>query len=160
MYSIEQQKKIGLPFEHSVARLLEIKGWKVKRNPAPQDRVSQALQDYDLWIKKDGESYWVEIKKDVMSQSTGNVCIDWRSLEKSKSSIFILGLPNEYGTDIFKMPLKSAYLYGKNYPIQKKVGQWGETCALIPKDEFIYLPFVRRFTMEEKLDPYRRNYSF
>lgn len=107
-------------------------------------------------IRKEGYSFWVECKKDVMSERTGNVCVDWDSLSKSEASIFILGLPNEYGTDIFKMPLKSIYQYAKNYPVQKSVGQWGISNALIPKEEFLYLPFVRRFTTDEPLNPYAK----
>jgi hypothetical protein len=153
-YTLKPQLEIGQRFELSVKHLLEIKGWTVKLNES--DDLKQ-LQKYDLWITKNGSSYWVEVKKDIMSERTGNVCIDWDSLSKSKASLFVIGLPNEYGTDIFTMPLKAIYEYAKKYPVQKKVGQWGLENALIPKMKFIYLPFIKRFSMEESISPYESN---
>lgn len=152
-YNLTDQLKIGQQFELSVKNLLEIKGWVVSLN---QSKDLATLRKYDLAIKKDGCSFWVEIKKDVMSERTGNICIDYDSLSKSESSIFILGLPNQYGTDIYKMPLQTIYRYAKDYPIQKAVGQWGLKNALIPKNEFIYLPFIKQFTMNEPLNPYAK----
>lgn len=150
-YTLAPQLAIGQRFEQSVANLLTIKGWSVSFN---QSKDLSTLKKYDLWAKKEDKSVWIEVKLDAMSQTTGNVCIEIGALRHSQSPVFIIGLPSNQWTDIYKMPLKTILRYAESYPVKKLVGQWSVESALIPKDEFVRLPFVKRFTTEEPLDPY------
>ena len=118
-------------------------------------RDYDSLKGCDLKVKKDGWSLWLEVKLDWMSQTTGNVCIELEALAHSRASVLIYGLPQTDWTDIYKMPLKQMYEYAKSYPVKKHVGQYQLTSAIIPKHVFTSLPFVKRFSLEESLYPYK-----
>lgn len=155
-YNLKDQLKIGKRFENSVKNLLEIKGWIVSLNEA---KDLETLRKYDLWAKKEDRSMWIEVKLDAMSQTTNNICIELGALRHSQSPVFIIGLPNDQWTDIYFMPLKTILRFAENYPVKKLVGQWNVESALIPKNEFVQLPFVRRFTTDEPLNPYAKQKS-
>jgi hypothetical protein len=150
MYQFTPQLEIGQSFEQSFANLLEIKGWSVTFNEGEYED----LKTCDLKITKNGLTLWVELKKDLMSQKTGNVCVEIKALSHSKAPILVYGLPTPYWTDIYKMPLKTMLQYAIEYPVKKWVGSPKVYAALIPKDIFTSLPFVRRFSLDEPLNPY------
>jgi hypothetical protein len=61
---------------------------------------------------------------------------------------------------MYKMPLQSMLEFAKAYPVKKIVGQWkhqgrGEA-AIIQRDVFVNLPFVRRFQMWEPSHPWEK----
>lgn len=149
VYTFTPQLKIGQAYEQTVKRLFEKKGAIVEENIGDYEQ----LKGCDLIVTKDGRRWLVEVKLDVMSQKTGNVCVELEAMFHSKSELIVYGLPQDQWTDMYIIPRLQLLQFARDYPIKKFVGQWKTQSAIIPIPEFITLPFVKRFTLE-KLDPY------
>jgi hypothetical protein len=85
------------------------------------------------------------MKFDVMSELTGNVCIDLDSLEKSISPIWVYGLPSEGQISLYTMFLSDLRVFAHSWPIKRPVGEYGLPGALVPKEVFLSQSFIRKF---------------
>jgi hypothetical protein len=87
----------------------------------------------------------LEIKYDKMSEQTGNVCIDLDSISKSTASIWIFGLPYNATIDTYAVLLSDLAPYALSWPNRLPAGEFRAPAAIIPKDTFTSLPFVKKF---------------
>jgi hypothetical protein len=102
--------------------------------------------DIVVRIKKGDRIYQenLEAKFDELSEKTGNVCIDLDSLEKSKSPIWIYGLPEESRIDCYAMYLSDLAPYVLGWPIKRAGGEFRGKLALVPKTTFLGQSWIHK----------------
>lgn len=76
---------------------------------------------------------------------TGNVCIEESAVKQSISPIWVYGLPARSEICLYTMFLSDLAPYVASWPIKRLVEEYMLPAALIPKDQFISLPFVKKF---------------
>ena len=126
MYTkMAQDIKKGQVFENYIESYFKRRDWSVKR-------AKGHVPAYDLQITKDRTSLLVEIKHDMMSDETGNYCLEKASLDHTKSDYLVIGTPNE----AYLVKMDTARKLFTQYP-HRQVGDfsWNEG-ALIPKSVF------------------------
>ena len=85
-----------------------------------------------------------------MSEVTHRVCIDWDSMSKTQSKYWIFGLPGDGEIAVYAMYASRlrdfALQYVRSHPeSMKRVGEFSQYCAMIPKHTFVSQPFVSKF---------------
>lgn len=100
---------------------------------------------YDCLVKINGAASRLEFKYDVLSEQTGQVFIDLDSIRKSTAPIWIIGLPSEARIYTYSVLLSDLAPYAEAWPTKVPGGEFRQQGALISKDVFINLPFVKRF---------------
>lgn len=118
--------------EDFVASYFKRRGWTVKRavgnTPA-----------YDICITRETSSVFIEIKHDILSEKTGNYCLELASLEHTQSSVLIIGTPNL----AWVLPMDTARKLFNDYP-KKQTGDFPNNySALVPKQIFVSSNFQR-----------------
>lgn len=103
------------------------------------DFLMKVLQD-GRWI-----SNAVECKYDEMSEQTGNVCVDLDSINKTNAPFWIYGFPNGSRIDVYSMRISDLAPFAREYPIKRKVGEFAQEAALIPKSVFTSQPFINHW---------------
>jgi hypothetical protein len=98
-----------------------------------------------LLVKVNGEQCKIELKYDVMSALTGNVCLEIGAIRQSVSPIWIYGLPEQGQVNVYSMYLKDLAPFAESYPVKKLVGEFGIPAAIVSKSVFISQPFVHKF---------------
>lgn len=129
-------RKIGEKAQDIIAAKLKSKGFSV-------DVVKSGYRPhFDLTAKRGDIRFTAEVKRDQLTQNTGNVRIDLNALSHSKAGIlFYMIDPDKF----FIAELDKMLAYAKDYPIKKQVGEFKEPSALVAFDHFIRLPFVKAF---------------
>lgn len=138
----KSQKKIGREFERLVQDALRKPGVEVIESESLKYRDKKG---WDLLVKVKGEQARIELKLDVMSEQTGNVCIEIPAIRQSISPIWLYGLPEGDRINVYSMYLKDLAPFAENYPIKKLVGEFKIPAALVPKEVFLAQPFVNHF---------------
>src|SRR6185503_10039392 len=82
----------------------------------------------DVMVEVLGQRCGLELKLDAMSETTGNVCIDLDSINKTTSAIWIYGLPNGGRIDCYSMLISNLAPFARQYPIKRKIGEFGGEC--------------------------------
>ena len=136
------QKKIGRQFEGLVKDALVKPGVEVIESEPLKYRDKKG---WDLQVKVNGEQARIELKLDVMSEATGNVCLEIPAIRQSISPIWLYGLPEQGKINVYSMYLKDLQPFAENYPFKKLVGEFKIPAALVPKEVFISQPFVKKF---------------
>lgn len=60
----------------------------------PPREPKENVPSYDLIITRGHSLIPIEIKYDLMSDITGNYCLEQKSLEQTKSDYLVIGTPN------------------------------------------------------------------
>jgi hypothetical protein len=95
---------------------------------------------WDMVIMAPFGTFALEAKYDEASAGTGNVCVEFECLCKSEAAIVGYAFPDG-GTYI--MEREKILNYAVCYPKKRWVGYPRRPAALIPKQEFIKLHFVK-----------------
>lgn len=149
-----KQKKVGRWFEALVRPELSAMGLEVIDTEKERYRFKKGrdclvrIKNPDGTYKRNEQGYVIqcniEVKYDAMSETTGNVCIDLDSINKSTSAIWILGLSVGSQIDLYGAFLADLGPYAISHPNKRPVGEFQQLASLIPKDEFISLPFIKK----------------
>ena len=140
--SFKIQKLIGREFEQAMIPVLEQMGFRV----IDVDDWSYKLKKgRDCIVEIKGHRCSIEFKFDKMSEQTGNVVVDLDSLRKTDSAIWIYGLPKGNQIDVYAMRISDLGPFAKSYPVKKRVGEYKLEAAIIPKWQFVTLPFIKKF---------------
>ena len=153
--SFIQAKKVGRWFERLMKPELETIGLEVIDSDKQRYEIKKGfdclvkVKNPDGTYKRNGQGVVIqnrlEIKYDKMSEQTGNVCIDLDSINKSTSSIWIFGLPYNAKIDTYAVLLSDLAPYALSWPNCLPAGEFRAPAAIIPKDTFTSLPFVKKF---------------
>ena len=138
----KEKKKIGRWFEAECEKLMLQKGMEV----VDSDRLSyRQKKGWDREVFINGARCRIEIKFDLMSEETSNVCVEFPSMYQSTSPIWLYGLPENGTVKVYAMYLKDLMPYAEKYPVQRNVGEFGIRASLNKKDEFVAQPFIKKF---------------
>jgi hypothetical protein len=124
--------KRGAILEDYVQAYFERRGFKIHR-------AKGYIPAYDLIATKGQQSIYVEVKHDEMSDSTGNYCLEKKSLDQSKSHILVIGTPQE----CYALPMETARKLYQDFPKKHTGDQQQNVSALVPKSVFISSNFQR-----------------
>jgi hypothetical protein len=141
------QKLIGREFEQALMPVLKSMGFRV---------IDVDLWGYkhkkgrDIIVEIKGQRASLELKYDKLSELTHNVAIDWDSMSKTQSKYWIFGLPENGRIAVYAMYASQlrdfALQYVRSHPeSMKRVGEFKQYCAMIPKHTFINQPFIGKF---------------
>jgi len=112
-------------FEDYVEDYFKQRGWTVRR-------AKGNVPSYDIIITRGRSSIPIEIKHDLMSETTGNYCLEQKSLEQTKSDYLIIGTP----TLAYILPIEEARRLFNEYP-KKQTGDFAwNFSALVPCEIF------------------------
>lgn len=75
--------KIGKDGENTVQKLLESFGYLVQTNTS---KKKEKLKEWDLKIEKGMLTFFIEVKKDIMAKSTGNLAVEYMNSRTGKAS--------------------------------------------------------------------------
>lgn len=122
----------GQVFEDYIEDYFKQRGWTTKR-------AKGHVPSYDLIITRGRFSIPIEIKYDLMSDTTGNYCLEQKSLEQTKSDYLIIGTPNL----AYILPIEEARKLFNEYP-KKQTGdfEWNYS-AIVPKEVFSIKKYPR-----------------
>lgn len=137
-----QAKKTGRYFEGLMRPVLAQMGMQVIDSEKERYSVKKG---YDCIVRINGGSAKIEFKYDAMSEQTGNVCLELEALSHSTSDILVYGLPEGNQIQVLTMWLRDALSFAQNWTQRRAVGEYRLEAALVPKDVFLSLPFVRRW---------------
>jgi hypothetical protein len=140
--SFVKAKKTGRYFEGLMRPLLSEMGMEVIDS---ENLSYREKKGYDCLVKINGGSAKIEFKYDAMSEQTQNVCLEIEALSHSTSDILVYGLPEGDHIDVLTMWLRDALSFAQNWPLKRPVGEYRLPAALIPKEAFVNLPFVKKF---------------
>jgi hypothetical protein len=130
---LQTDLKRGAILEDFVADYFSKRGWATHR-------AKGKVPSYDIIITKGAKSLWLEVKHDVMSDTTGNYCLEQKSLTQSKSHILVIGTPHE----LYALPMNTARELFNEYP-KRQTGDFADNMsALIPKSVLINHPLTKR----------------
>ena len=141
------QKLIGREFEQPFMKVLENRGMRV----IDVDSWSyKHKKGRDIIVEIKGERASLELKYDLLSEKTNRICIDWDSMSKTQSKYWIFGLPENGKVAVYAMYASQlrdfALEYVRSHPDStKRVGEFKQYCAMIPKHTFISQPFISKF---------------
>jgi hypothetical protein len=123
---LQEDLKRGKLLEDFVAEYFSKRGWAIHR-------AKGKVPAYDLIITKGTKSLWIEVKHDILSDTTGNYCLEQKSLSQSKSHILIIGTREE----LYALPMETARELFNEYP-KRQTGDFADNIsALIPKYSLI-----------------------
>src|ERR1044072_2491503 len=128
-----QAKAKGRYFEELITPLLIEMGFHVVDTEHWSYRHKKGV---DKIVELRGQRCGLEFKLDAMSEQTGNICVDLDSINKTTSAIWMYGLPNGGRIDVYSMLISKLAPFAREYPIKRKVGEFGQECALISKSVF------------------------
>jgi hypothetical protein len=153
--SFVKAKAQGRQFEKQVFKILEESGcYVIDTDKLPYNQKKGCdcyikLLNPDGSFKRDQRGYVicqpVEIKYDVLSYNTGNVCIDLDSLEKTTAVVWVFGLPENDQIDVYAVMTSDLRLYAQNCPYKSFGGEFRLPIALPPKSVFTSLPIVSKW---------------
>lgn len=90
-------------------------------------------------LTRGATSIALEVKHDILSDSTGNYALEKKSLEQTQSDILIIGTPKE----LYALPMDTARKLYQAFP-KKQTGDYqNNISALVPKQVFISNKFQR-----------------
>ena len=141
------QKLIGRDFETALMPVLEQMGFRV----IDVDHWGyKHKKGRDIIVEVKGQRASLELKYDLLSEKTNRVCIDWDSMSKTQSKYWIFGLPEGNKVAVYAMYASQlrdfALEYVRDHPdSMKRVGEFKQYCAMIPKHTFISQPFISKF---------------
>jgi hypothetical protein len=141
------QKEVGREFEKPMMKVLEEKGFRVIDVDSWSYRLKKGR---DIIVEYQGQRASIEFKFDKLSEKTGRVCLDWDSMSKTESKYWIYGLPEGDKIAVYAMYASQlrdfALAYVRSHPeSMKRVGEFKQYCAMIPKPVFISQPFISKF---------------
>jgi hypothetical protein len=140
--SFVKAKQTGRYFEGLMRPVLSEMGMEVIDSESLSYREKKG---YDCLVRINGASSRIEFKYDIRSQETGQVFIDLDSIRKSTAPIWIIGLPSEAQISTYSVLLSDLGSYAESYPIKVPGGEFRLPGALISKEIFVNLPFVKKF---------------
>jgi|GEM_PF-2773708 len=121
-----QDIKRGKVFEDYIEEFFRSRGWTIKR-------AKGNTPAYDQIITRGKTSIPIEIKHDLMSDQTGNYCLERKSLLQTQSAYLIIGTPQE----AYILPMNEARRLYNRYP-KKQTGDVPDNIsAIIPKEKFL-----------------------
>jgi len=155
-----EQKRKGRWFEEQMRLALPERGFEVY--DTDKLRYSQKkgvdcyvkIKDKDGTFKRNPQGRIIceplEFKYDEMSEKTGNVYIEFDSLEKTISTVWFYGLKDGYKVETYMMQFRDLYQfvmqYAKDHPEANRTGgEWRSPAVTIDKLTFIAQPFIRHF---------------
>lgn len=116
----------GNILEDFVADYFIKRGWTIQRavgySPA-----------YDMQITRGSSSILLEIKHDILSDTTGNYAFESRALTHSKSDILVIGTMNE----LYYLPMQKARELFNQWPKVQTGDIASNYSALVPKQVLI-----------------------
>jgi len=120
-----QDIRRGQIFEDYIEDYFRQRGWTIKR-------AKGNVPAYDIQITKGRSSILLEIKYDILSDTTGNYCLEQQSLEHTQSDYFIIGTPYL----AYILSVEEARKLFNEYP-HKQVGDFIDNmAALVPTKIF------------------------
>ena len=144
--SFVKAKRIGRYFEAQVRDVLREVGKKKGIEVIGSENLKyRDKRGWDCEVRIRGQACKMEIKLDLLSETTGNVCLELAAINQSISPIWIYGLPRGGYIDLYTMYLSDLATYVASWPIKRPVGEFQLYAALIPKHIFISQPFVKKF---------------
>jgi hypothetical protein len=138
----KQQKSKGRWFEGECEKVMLEKGMEVI------DSEKLKYKEKKGWDREaivNGQRCKIEIKYDALSEQTGNVFLELASLNQSTSPIWLYGLPEGEMIPTYSMFLSELKPFAEQYPKKIQGGEFNGLGALVPKNEFVRLPFVYKF---------------
>jgi hypothetical protein len=124
--------KRGQELEDYIEEYFKGRGWSVKR-------ARGNIPAYDAILTKEATSIAVEIKHDILSDSTGNYALEGKSLQQTQSDILIIGTVRE----CYALPISTAKKLYNAFPKKQTGDQLYNISALVPKQVFIDNHFQR-----------------
>ncbi|HZS09557.1 MAG TPA: hypothetical protein VFD58_32315 [Blastocatellia bacterium] len=99
--------------------------------------------EFDLEVFTPHHTRWLaEVKYDERARETGNVAIEHDTLNHTRSIIWFHVLSK---SEAYVCELEKLKEFALAFPVQKPIGEHGETGSCIPLPTFQSLPFVKRF---------------
>jgi hypothetical protein len=117
-----QDIKRGEVFENYVESYFKRRGWSVKR-------AKGNTPAYDMVLTRGTSSIYVECKYDLMSDKTGNYCLEFASLQHTQSTVLVIGTPNE----AYALSMDEARKLFNQYPHRQVGDIFTNMGALVPK---------------------------
>lgn len=118
--------KRGLELEDYVEEYFKTRGWSIKR-------ARGHTPAYDMILTRGATSIALEVKYDILSDSTGNYALEAKSLQQTQSDILVIGTPRE----LYALPMDTARKLYQAFPKKQTGDHPNNISALVPKSVFV-----------------------
>jgi hypothetical protein len=123
--AFKQANRKGKEGEHYVRDLMRSWGAKVTEVP------DTYFPGYDLTCN----GVKVEVKNDLKTHQTGNICLEVEALDHSEADI--LAYVTEFPRTVYFAPLPVVREFAHQWEPKRKGGEFGAELALVPRSIFI-----------------------